>query len=268
MSSGFLARVMTGITDSASGRVIVGFNWTAVEGPATRDGHRTLGLAATPSKADGAHTTEATGTFGGQPLSDLARLLSSDNPYERAIGLAASNAHWNTPAFEPTEIERIADGDGLGIAPDEAARIETSAEMSETKTVVIGRFPALDRKLPGAIVLERNPGPDDLPAERAPDIVPTADRLIITATTLVNGSIDGLLALARPDCAITLVGPGTPLCPELLKTGRPNSAAGFRSVNRLAGFIVMDVEGCAKAIMEGAGARAFRRFGKQVVLEA
>lgn len=253
MSSGFLARALVGIPDSASGRVIVGFNWTAVEGPivegaAGRHDHRALGLAATPSKADGAHTTEATGTFGGQPLSALARLLTSDNPYERAIGLAACNAHWNTAS--------VSSGDGDGLAA-------SSGEPVEERIVVIGRFPALDRKLPGAIVLERNPGPDDLPAERAPDIVPTADRLIITATTLVNGSIDGLLALARPDCAITLVGPGTPLCPNLLKT-----EAGSRGVDRMAGFVVEDLEECAKAVMEGAGARAFRRFGRQVVLEA
>lgn len=249
MSSGFLARALTGISDGASGRVIVGFNWTAVEGPAAPGGQRALGLAATPSKADGAHTVDATGTLGGRPLDDLARLLDSDNPYERAIGLAACNAHWNAPArFEPAEIESAAESDGLAAPAGE-------------RVVVIGRFPGLERKLPGAIVLERNPGPDDLPAERAPDIVPDADRLIITATTLVNGSIDGLLALASPSCAITIVGPGTPLCRGLLQPGNGG-------VSRLAGFVVVDVQGCAKAIMEGAGARTFRRFGRQVILEA
>lgn len=217
----------------ASGRVVVGFNWTAVEGPAG------IGLAATPGRADGAATTPDTGSYGGRPLDRLARLAGSDNPYERAIGIAAANAHWNVPRPGLTE------GDGLG------------AVGRTGRTVVVGRFPGLQAKLPGAVVLERRPGPEDLPAERAPEVIPGCARLVVTASTLVNGSIDGLLALVGDETEVTLVGPGTPLCPAL-------SALRIR---RLAGFVADDREGCLKAVMEGAGARAFRRFGRAVVMQ-
>lgn len=209
--------------------MVVGFNWTAVEGPDA------LGLAATPSRADGARTTPETGSYAGRPLAELARLFASDNPYERAIGLAAANAHWNRDA------PGLSEGDGLS-APD-AGRI-----------VVIGRFPGLDRKLPGAIVLERNPGPEDLPAEKAAEVIPGCTDLTITATTLVNGTLGDLLALADHGCRITLVGPGTPLCPAFHGLG----------IQRLAGFVTTDREGCLRAVMEGAGTRAFRRFGRPV----
>jgi len=228
--------IAAGVPATPSLRVVVGFNWTAVE---TADG---LGLAATPSKADGARTTPETGSYGGHVLSDLAHLAGAENPYERAIGLAACNAHWNRFRMHP--IDAIADGDGLGGEP-----------ATDGSTVVIGRFPGLDRKLPGAIVLERNPGPDDLPAEKAPEVIPGCARLIVTATTLVNDTVDALLALAPPGCAITLVGPGTPLCSGLAEIG----------VRRLAGFVVTDRSGCLTAIGEGAGARAFRKFGRPVV---
>lgn len=234
MTDRVLDIVAADIPDQRSGRVIVGFNWTAVEGPAA------IGFAATPTRAEGAATTADTGSYGGRSLSALARLTGSGNPYERAIGIAACNAHWNADTPD------LADGDGLA-GPTAAGR-----------SVVIGRFPGLDAKLPGATVLERHPGPDDLPASAAPDIIPGCARLVITASTLVNGTIDDLLALAGPGTDITLVGPGTPLCPALFRLG-------FR---RLAGFVATDREGCLQAIMEGAGARAFRRHGRAVVRQA
>jgi uncharacterized protein (DUF4213/DUF364 family) len=164
-------------------------------------------------------------------------LARSANPYERAIGIAAANAHWNADAAD------LADGDGLADA------------SSDGRTVVVGRFPGLAAKLPGAVVLERHPGPDDLAADRAPEVIPGCARLLITASTLVNGTVDGLLALAGPGTEITLVGPGTPLCPGLFRIG----------ISRLAGFLATNREGCIKAVMEGAGARAFRRYGRAVV---
>lgn len=226
--------LIAGVPDIASGRVVVGFNWTAVEGPAA------VGFAATPSRADGAATTADTGSYGGRSLDRLAGLARSDNPYERAIGIAAANAHWNADAPD------LIDGDGLGHG------------RLDGPTVVVGRFPGLAEKLPGAVVLERRPGPGDLPAERAADVIPGCARLIITASTLVNGTVDGLLALAGPQTEVSIVGPGTPLCPALFGLG----------IRRLAGFVVTDREACLKAIMEGAGARAFRRFGRAVLRRA
>lgn len=225
--------LITGVPSVPSGRVVVGFNWTAVEGPDA------LGFAATPSRADGARTTSDTGHYAGRPLSDLARLFNTDNPYERAIGLAAANAHWNRDRSELIE--------GNGLSAPSGGRI-----------VVVGRFPGLETKLPGAVVLERNPGPGDLPAERAADIIPGCTDLVVTATTLVNGSLGGLLDLADSGCRVTLVGPGTPLCPAFHGLG----------ITRLAGFVATDREGCLRAIMEGAGARAFRRCGRAVNRQA
>lgn len=221
--------------EDPSGAIVVGYNWTMVEGP------HGVGLAATPKKGDaGARTTEDTGTFSGRSLHDLAVLTRSFNPYERAIGCAAMNA-----ALARTDID-APQGDGL----------ETEGgQRLEGHTVVVGRFPKLAEKLPDAVVLEIDPGPDDLPASAAADVVPGCARLIITATAWVNGTLPMLMRLAG-EAEITLVGPGTPLSPAMHSYG----------IERLAGFVVDDRDGLRRAVSEGAGVRQFRRFGRQVLI--
>src|SRR5438045_2570395 len=95
------------------------------------------------------------------------------------------------PAPHPLYRELIA---GVDSAPDAGP------------TVVVGRFPGLDEKLPGALVLERNPGPRDLPEAAAERVLPTARRVIITASTLANHSLPRLLALARR-AEVSVIGP-------------------------------------------------------------
>jgi uncharacterized protein len=218
----------------ASLAVIVGYNWTMVEGP---DG---VGLVTTPNKGvDSAGTTAETGRYTGQDLRDLANLARSGNPYERAIGCAAINANLNRYDLEGPS--------GNGLEPE---------NHSEGRTVVVGRFPRLDERLPGAVVLERNPGPGDLPASAAGDVIPGCARLIITATTWVNASLAGLLRLV--DTAhVSLVGPGTPL----------SSVFHDEGINRLSGFVVEDPKTMRQTIAEGAGARGFRHLGRDVNLE-
>lgn len=221
------------VPSRSAGRVVVGFNWTAVEGPDA------VGLAATPNRRDGARTTPATGSYSGRTLAELSRLAGTENPYERAIGIAAANAHWNT------DTPALVEGDGLSANGDGSV-------------VVVGRFPGLESKIPNAIVLERNPGPGDRSAEDAAKVVPNCRALIVTASTLVNDTIDDLLALVRPGTDVTIVGPGTPLCPALLHLG----------IDRLAGFIVTEKEVALQAVMEGAGARLLKRYGRAVTLTA
>ena len=216
--------------------VIVGYNWTLV------DWDWGTGLTMTPAKGvDGARTTAATGSYTGRPLAELAALALSSNPYERAIGCAAVNAGLNRHDLAGPG------GNGLDVpAADTTGRI-----------VVVGRFPGLDERLPAAVVLERDPGPGDLPADAARDVIPGCGHLLVTASAWANGSLAGLLALAD-GARVTLLGPGTPLAPEIWRT---------RGVHRLAGFVATDPAGLRRAVSEGAGVRRFRHLGRDVVLD-
>jgi hypothetical protein len=67
-------------------------------------------------------------------------------------------------------------------------------------------------------VLELRPQAGDLPAERASEIVPQADVVVITGTTLVNHTADELLKLARGK-TIIMLGPTTIMSPVLFEYG-------------------------------------------------
>jgi len=92
------------------------------------------------------------------------------------------------------------------------------------KVVVVGAFAPylreLRRREQDFRVLEKHPStlkPGELrhyvPAEQAGQVIPWADVLIATGTTLLDGSLDLLLNWARPGSRIALVGPTVPLLP-------------------------------------------------------
>ncbi|WP_281683758.1 Rossmann-like domain-containing protein [Thalassobaculum salexigens] len=243
MRQSLLAPAIAGMDDGAvAERIVVGFNWTAVQCGAS------VGLAWSPRGMAGAHTTPQTGSYAGRPLADLARLCLTDNPYERSIGLAAANAFWNRPT------PSLQEGDGLTpwARDPEALREELAG------TVIVGRFPGLDAKFPGATVVELDPRAGEVAYADAGPRFATARALVMTASTLVNGTAEAILAAVSPEARVSVVGPSVPLCPGLL-TG---------PVRRLAGFVVTEPQAAFTAVMEGAGAKALKRFGRPVTLTA
>jgi hypothetical protein len=75
--------------------------------------------------------------------------------------------------------------------------------------------------------------------------------LCLTAATLLNGTLAGLLAAARPDAWKMLVGPSAPLCLETL-------ALGFDAV---CGARVVDVPAVVRVLQEGGCFRQIRQTG-------
>ena len=181
-------------------RVIVGLNWTLVVGP---DG---AGMAQTPARGTaGCRSLPRPGTYADQPLQTLAALWASDNVFERAIAVAAVNAHWNRYDIEASA------ANGLDL-------IENRGE----RTVVIGRFPGVVNRHPGIAVVERQPRPGEYPESALPDLLEKAEFVGITASTIVNGSLPGILALCQ-HAFILIIGPSTPLAPPLFDLGVADS---------------------------------------------
>lgn len=221
--------------------IVVGARWVAVE---TESG---FGLAAMPMLSGAAPQTPETSLVDrdwiGRDLRDLAALARSFAGSHRAIGCAAINA--GLPAPDPAL--RRGEEDGL--------MLPAEASVAGTRVVVVGRFPKLPEKLPHALVLEKTPGPDDLPAEAAGTVVPGSDHLVITASAWSNGTLAELVRLASR-ASVTLVGPGTPLSPALHDYG----------ISRLAGFVAEDRQAIKRIVAEGGGVKLFKPYGKQVVL--
>lgn len=234
--TGLRHKLYRDLADGVSGtarRVLVGLNWTLVVGD---DG---AGLSHTPARdTGGCFSLPDPGSYAGRGLASLAAMTASDNVFEVAIAIAAANAHYNR--FDLTG----SDANGLDVVKGDGA-----------DTVMIGRFPGIEKRLPKIKVIEREPGPDDYPEEAAPELLPACRNLIVTASTMHDGSLPKLLALA-PQAFTVLVGPGTPLAPVLFEHG----------IDVLSGTVATDVEGLARVLGEGAAVRAMRPYTRNLTL--
>jgi uncharacterized protein (DUF4213/DUF364 family) len=223
------------VANAPARRVLIGINWTLVEGP------EGCGLAQTPARdGAGCRPLDRAGSYAERDLKALAELVESDNRFEIAIGWAAINAHFNRRDLtgpDTNGLELLAQSDRSG------------------RTVVIGRFPDLERSLPGAIVIEREPRQGEYPEAAATELLPGAARVGITASALFDGSADRLIRLAR-GARIAIIGPSTPLAPGLHDLG----------IAVLAGLVVDNVAEAARAVVEAGAVKALKRCGRFVAL--
>ncbi|MEM9973275.1 MAG: DUF364 domain-containing protein [Pseudomonadota bacterium] len=184
--------------EDAVEEVLVGFNWVLVRAGCY------CGIARSPDRGtEGARTARAGEPIRGRPLRALAGWLCSLDPLRRAIGLAAVNAFWNTPDGPSPKgkwgLARFAPpGDGL---------------------VIIGGFRAAMERLPNAKIIEREPKGKDVPADRAGPALAEASAVAITAQTLMNGSLEPLLARIAHIPIRLLVGPSAPVAQVMLDHG-------------------------------------------------
>lgn len=157
------------------------------------------------------------GKLRGRPALDLAGEALSDHGIRRAVGIAAMNALadtcWRRRPYPEAELR-------LGIDAFDATELRPG-----DKVVVVGAFVPflreLKRRRQPFLVLEQDPAtlkPEELPffrpAEQAAAVVPGADVLLITGTTLLNNTLEELLRLAKPAARVTMVGPTVSLLPD------------------------------------------------------
>jgi hypothetical protein len=206
--------------------VRVCLHWTAVVG-------RRCGLAATlRSPWAPAHQSDAirdVGRLHTKTARELAAYAASGHPTEASIGLAAINS-----LIQP-DLSRAVDLN--------AADVIIQQGQGKT-TTTIGHFPFTGKLRAAGLtvhVVELDPGPGDLPAGSAPDILPQSDIVVITSTTIINHTFDSLIKLCSPHALVMLVGPSTPLSPILFDYG----------VSMLAGAVVTNSEAVLRAISQG-----------------
>jgi uncharacterized protein (DUF4213/DUF364 family) len=245
-------------------RVVVGLFFTGV-----KLSNGLAGACATPIKTipeavccpSSAMAMPFPGKLRGRRAADLAREALAGHGIRRAVGVATVNAlaeccwqrrprpeialHPGIDAFDATDIR------------------------SGDQVVVVGAFvpflKELKRRRQSFLVLEQNRAalkPDEMPffrpAEEAGDVVPSADVLLITGSTLVNATLEDLLALARPDARVTIVGPTVGMLPDAFLARGADVLGGVR-ITAPDAFLDLLAEG-------GSGYHFFGRSAQKIVL--
>ncbi|MBI5239045.1 MAG: DUF364 domain-containing protein [Elusimicrobia bacterium] len=206
------------------------------------------GLAGTP-RPEGRWLQEAPqppGALAGLPAAGLLEPWPED-PYRRALAVAALNA-LSAPWLRPERYRVVADRDALAL-------LELKAGMS---VALVGAFSSYIDRLKAVSglrlkVLElRAEALRDadrglfVPAFRAAEVLPGCDAVLITGMTVVNETLEGLLALAAPKAQVILVGPSGSLLPDELFA---------RGVRWASGCVVCDPDAALDLLSQGARAR-------------
>ena len=187
--------------------------------------------------------------------------IFSENILRRTLGIAALNALstlvWEKKAHPEYELL-------LGV--DAFDEIDVKKYQ---KSVVVGALVPIIRKLmqenadfhileKDSRTLKEREMPYYLPPERAGECVPEADLLVITGVTILNDTLPGLLAMAKKDAEILVVGPTASMLPDCLFS---------KGVTMLGGIQVTKADELLDIISEGgSGYHFFGKYAERTVL--
>lgn len=186
----------------------------------------------------------------GMPLRELAECVKSWNLVEAAIGQAALCAWYNSP--------ETAKANGIDVPEQKRVQerlkdpfISSQNEVKGKKVVVVGHFPFLEgliAPVSDMSIIEWNPFEGDYPYSACEYLLPECDFAFLTCAAFGDKTMPRLLKLSENAEKITIVGPGTPLAPQLFDFG----------VDDISGFVVTDVD---LAVRITGGAENQRIFG-------
>ncbi|MBI9113101.1 DUF364 domain-containing protein [Maridesulfovibrio ferrireducens] len=202
------------------------------------------------------------GKIAGTPVSKILDRMFSGNAMKRSIGIAVMNALSNTIWEEQ--------GSNGYIIQKNVDPLDNYVYPEGGKAVVVGALVPYLKMLKNEnrdfSILEKDIAtlkPDELlhhvPEERSHEKVAEADLLIITGTTLINDTLEGLLDAAKPTADIIVVGPTASMLPE---------AFFDRGVTSVGGVMATDPDRLLDVIGEaGSGYHFFGKSADKVVIK-
>lgn len=184
-------------------------------------------------------------SLGGQmtsaPVSSFLKyLVEGRNPLEKALGVATANALLEAPSCS------VVEGEALSLMNLEAKDL----------VAMVGLFAPLVPKIEATgaslSVIERNPARMIIRSKHEQEkILGECTVAIITATTLLNDTLEEMLACLRTPRHVAILGPSTPMCLEMFRD---------TPVNHLGGARVQDTRKIMQIISEGGGTPAMRPY--------
>lgn len=217
--------------------LMIGLVWTLCK---TRD-QAGIGLAMSPGHAT--RTLSWSGSLTGKPITDLAAWILDWNPYQASVAMAAINSCINSRPL-PESVTLQADPEHANLAVFDYFL----PQLHHKKVVVIGRYPGIERyqDLMQLSVLEKQPAADDLPDSACEFLLPNADWVFLTASSIPNKTFPRLAELAC-HAKTVLMGPTVPWLPQLHEFG----------VDYLAGVEITDPNALYHTAAQGGGVKIF-----------
>ncbi|MDY6796705.1 MAG: DUF364 domain-containing protein [Actinomycetota bacterium] len=217
------SRIAAAADEAGGGRrirdAVIGLGYTMIR---LEDGSCGLAYTLREGLQRGCETFGAAGTLIGRELRELLPWMESTSVISSALALAAANAVLSPPHDAHSEdLLRI-----LSLQPGE-------------KVVTVGRFKPMEQLLEEkGIHVEVVEWGDPIYA------LDDCDIALITATTIINNTLEGLLRHPIGAREVVLLGPSTPYAPSALLA---------TPVTLLAGSVVGDPERARRVVCEGGG---------------
>lgn len=205
----------------------VGLNWT-MSLVTDEAGMKQAGVAASPHSFS-PHARFVHGSYTlSEPAHQIVQLMKSDDESSVAVGLATLNA-----LLQTKELSRADAAEWL------------SKSCQDKSIAIFGRFPFIEDEIrPFATqlyIFEQEPLAGEYSAQDMPYILPQADIIAITGTTLINHTLDGILEHIPEQSLVVMLGPSTPLSKRLFDFG----------IDVLFGVCVIDISAAQKSVQAG-----------------
>jgi len=216
--------------------LMIGLVWTLC-----RNSANGTGLAMSPGIPT--RTLPWPGTLQGKPIVDLASWILHWDPYQATVGMAAINSCLNNRPL-PDSVLVAHEGEQANLAVFDYFL----PQLLGKNVAIIGHYPGIERyrHLMQLCVLELQPSGDDLPAAAAEFMLPNADWVFLTASSIPNKTFPRLAELAA-NATTVLMGPTVPWLPQLHEFG----------IDYLAGIEVIDADALYHTSAQGGGVRLF-----------
>lgn len=222
--------------NAALADVRIGLGYTYVE---LEDGR--AGIAWTPGREAAASCTHLAkaGTLQQCTENGALQFLESELPLERAIGVAAFNAINARLKRQVDYSEAIA---RLTIQPTD-------------HVVMVGHFAPLIARIEktgchlDVFDLNRNT-PRISDSAACPDCLARCDVAIITATCIINNTVEDQIGYLQRNRAAVLLGPSTPICPEAFEGTR---------ITQLSGSLVSEPMRVQQIVSQGGGTMLMKK---------
>lgn len=225
--------------------IVIGLTWTLciAEG---------AGLCMSPGTAT--RTLPWSGTLVNKSISELAPWLLSWDNYQATVAMAAINSVVNSSSSLPDN--------GTVLSPSGSANLAVFEhflpQIRHKNVCIIGRYPGLNKYSTQMQmkVIELQPGAEDFPAPASEYLLPEAEWVFLTATSIVNKTFPRLVELAK-NSKLVLMGPTVPWLPDLKHMG----------IDYLAGIKVTNLPSLRQTVAEGGGIRIFETGIQYCVVE-